>query len=153
MARGVAYPRTCAVCGLGPCAKGYDSSWTIDNQVGKGPKVYDKEKEAATSKATPQHARYEVPPKCCTYNLTPDVPNRLVVVRWIDASHQQGPITRCELSDDLELVTVGLLIQETETRITLAMEYDPTDGQMREVQHIPLRYITHRQEFRIANPY
>jgi hypothetical protein len=37
MAAGRAYPRTCERCGFGPCAKGYDPKWTIDNPVGVGP--------------------------------------------------------------------------------------------------------------------
>jgi hypothetical protein len=37
MAAGKAYPRSCPACGLGPCSKGYDSKWTLRNQVGKGP--------------------------------------------------------------------------------------------------------------------
>lgn len=37
MAAGRTYPRTCRVCGLGECLKGYHRAWTPNNTVGEGP--------------------------------------------------------------------------------------------------------------------
>lgn len=80
------------------------------------------------------------------FNLPPEI-KTVVVVEWLDASHQNGPISLEDLSGDHVIKSVGWLIQETAKRITLCQDLTSTE-QFREVLHIPKLYILNRRDLK-----
>ena len=70
---------------------------------------------------------------------------QIVVIRWVDAAmYGNGTRTReeaeeCEL---MELVSVGVLIKENDTQITLGMDFCPRDDSYRCVNTYPKTGIT-----------
>lgn len=75
------------------------------------------------------------------------VPNTIIFIEWLDASHQNGPVDLTELSGEHIIRSAGWLIQETEDRISLAQDYCVSIESYREVLHIPKKYILEQKRF------
>lgn len=61
----------------------------------------------------------------------------LVYVRWFDASYQRGECTLEEMVTRVELESAGLLVQETEDSVSIALDEYLEDGTWRYIEHIP----------------
>jgi len=64
-------------------------------------------------------------------------PQALAWVRWFDASYQRGECTDQELVPRVEMESAGLLVQEDEESISIALDRYPEDGLWRYIEHIP----------------
>lgn len=72
----------------------------------------------------------------------------IVLVEWLDASFQSGPVTVEQLSEPFIVRSVGLLVQETKERISLAQSFTIHKDEFQEVLHIPKLYIINRRDLR-----
>lgn len=77
---------------------------------------------------------------------------RVATVRWLDASHDSGPLTKSGFSGGLEILTTGFLVQNTEEEVSLAQDYLPHTERWRDVTHIPRCYILAHQGLGKAVP-
>lgn len=75
-------------------------------------------------------------------------PSIILMVEWLDASHQSGPIDLTELSGEHIIRSVGWLIQETKKRVTLAQDFCVSIDNYREVLHIPKKYILNQERYK-----
>ena len=66
---------------------------------------------------------------------------KIVVVTWIDASHQHGPLDADEFTPTVTQVEAGWLAAEDEDNISVALDYSQCDGSWRHVTHIPKKYV------------
>lgn len=71
----------------------------------------------------------------------------IAIVCWTDASQEDGPLAVREMEPLIDLETVGWLVREDRTSISVAQERGP-DGRYREVQHIPRVNITRMKVIR-----
>lgn len=79
-------------------------------------------------------------------------PSTILMVEWLDASHQSGPIDITELSGEHIIRSVGWLIQETRERVTLAQDFCVSIDSYREVLHIPKKYILKEERYNCDLP-
>jgi hypothetical protein len=63
--------------------------------------------------------------------------NTIVVVEWIDASYEDGPLSLREIEPLIRLKSVGWLLREDKESISIAMEKADEDELFRSVTHIP----------------
>lgn len=61
----------------------------------------------------------------------------LAWVRWFDASYQRGECTQDELVPRVEIESAGLLVQETDDTVSLALDWHEVDETWRYIEHIP----------------
>lgn len=61
----------------------------------------------------------------------------LVLIRWHDASYQEGPIYIEDIDKDYIIDSVGFLIAEGDGHITLGMDWYKLKNYWRRVIHIP----------------
>lgn len=64
-------------------------------------------------------------------------PIMLAYVRWRDSSYQRGECTREELERGVELESAGLLIEEDEDGISIALDRYAGDAAYRHIESIP----------------
>jgi hypothetical protein len=70
--------------------------------------------------------------------------HRIVLVEWLDASLEMGPIDLASAKEScgpVTCITVGLVVEETVEVIKLAADYTPNYGQVRAVMSIPQPYV------------
>jgi hypothetical protein len=79
----------------------------------------------------------------------PQPPDTIACIEWIDASGQEGPINRHELTGVFRILTVGWLIRENHEHVTLCMDYVPGSDEFREVQHILKINVVKRREYKV----
>lgn len=61
----------------------------------------------------------------------------IAFVRWFDASYQRGECSLDELVPRVELESAGLLVNEDEESISIALDHYYEDGVWRYIEHIP----------------
>lgn len=61
----------------------------------------------------------------------------IAFVRWFDASYQRGECDLDELIPRVELESAGLLVQEDEETVSIALDFYSGDGLWRYIEHIP----------------
>lgn len=77
----------------------------------------------------------------------------IVMVEWVDASYESGPVTRSDLDGLCRMKTAGWLVAEDEERVSIAADHIPEgDGRFRNVTHIPKTGIISRMEFDVRRP-
>ena len=64
-------------------------------------------------------------------------PMRIVYVRWNDAGFQDDSVRLPDFDEECVIEEVGILARETDTHISIAMDYNPADESYRNVAHIP----------------
>lgn len=64
----------------------------------------------------------------------------IAVIEWLDASYDDGPLSLDELDPCIVLHTVGWLLREDRTSVTVAMERG-ADWRYRSITHIPRKVI------------
>ena len=62
-------------------------------------------------------------------------------VRWFDASYQRGECSRQELVRRVELESAGLLVEEDDEGISIALDRYEADGVFRYIENIPRQNI------------
>ena len=62
---------------------------------------------------------------------------KVVLVRWLDASYQRGECTDDELNPRVELESAGLLVREDDDFISIALDRYGGDRTWRYIEHIP----------------
>ncbi len=68
-------------------------------------------------------------------------PVRLVVVKWLDAASQIGPVTTAEIANKgIERMTAGWVIKDSDYCLTIGSDA-AEDGSWRSVTFIPRAYI------------
>lgn len=60
-----------------------------------------------------------------------------VYVKWFDASYQRGECDESDLIDHVVLHSFGILIRESETSYSIAMDQYDADRTWRYIEHIP----------------
>jgi hypothetical protein len=76
-----------------------------------------------------------------------NVEKSLILVKWNDASYQEGPYFIGNLKSGVILETAGHLVQETETHYSIAMDHYEEDGTWRHITHIPKGMVVEVQKF------
>lgn len=72
---------------------------------------------------------------------------KLAHIKWFDASYQRGECTADELFSEVYLHSAGILVRETETVVTLAIDRYDNDETWRYISHIPKVNIVEIQTF------
>ena len=72
---------------------------------------------------------------------------KLILIRWDDASYQEGPFYIGNLKTGIVLETAGHLVQETDTHYSVAMDFYEEEGTWRHVTHIPKGMVVGVQKF------
>ena len=62
---------------------------------------------------------------------------KIAWVKWRDAAFQAEPLRLEQFDEECILEEVGLLAKETETYVSLAMDWNEADASFRHVSHIP----------------
>jgi hypothetical protein len=62
---------------------------------------------------------------------------KIAWIRWFDASYQRGECTVDELQTRVELESAGLLVQEDEESVSIALDQYDADSTWRYIEHIP----------------
>lgn len=75
----------------------------------------------------------------------------LAYVRWFDSAIYHGPVDPDELAGYSEMESAGLLIEETEDRVTLALDRNE-NGSLRLVLCIPRANIRSVQKVEVEEP-
>jgi len=65
----------------------------------------------------------------------------IAYVRWSDAAFQDESVRLQYFDNECILEEVGILVRETPTHISLAMDYNASDDSYRHVCHIPKKMI------------
>ena len=73
----------------------------------------------------------------------------LIYIEWKDASYQDGPSYIGNIISDALLKTGGLLVQETETHFSVALDFYESDATWRHITNIPKGMIVKVQRFPI----
>lgn len=60
-----------------------------------------------------------------------------VYVKWFDASYQRGECDESDLIDHVVLHSFGILIRESDTSYSIAMDQYDADRTWRYIEHIP----------------
>ena len=89
--------------------------------------------------------------KSCKSRNT-NIEKSLILVRWDDASYQEGPFYVGNLKPGVILETAGHLVQETETHYSVAMDYYEEEGSWRHITHIPKGMVVGVQKFVVSDP-
>jgi len=74
--------------------------------------------------------------KCSNRYCNPN--KEIIFLFWKDASYQTGScLDVSDLKPEIVIVTSGILIQETETHYSIALDHYPDQCTWRQVEHIP----------------
>ena len=71
----------------------------------------------------------------------------LILIKWDDASYQEGPYFVGNLKPGVVLETAGHLVQETETHYSVSMDFHEEEGTWRHTTHIPKGMVVSVQKF------
>jgi hypothetical protein len=83
--------------------------------------------------------------KCTSRNKNSE--KTLILIRWDDASYQEGPYYIGNLKYGVILETAGHLVQENETHYSVAMDFYEEEGTWRHVTHIPKGMVVSVHKF------
>jgi len=78
-----------------------------------------------------------------------NIDKTLILIKWDDASYQEGPYYIGGFKPGVILETAGHLVQETDTHYSVAMDFYENDGTWRHITHIPKGMIVEMQKFPI----
>ena len=73
----------------------------------------------------------------------------LILIRWNDASYQEGPYFIGNLKTGVVLETAGHLVQETDTHYSVALDFYDEEGTWRHTTHIPKGMVVGVQKFAV----
>ena len=62
---------------------------------------------------------------------------KFIYIKWFDASYQRGECTEEELNPSVVIESAGLLVKETATTVTIALDRYADNGTWRYIEHIP----------------
>ena len=69
-------------------------------------------------------------------------------ITWVDASRQGYTVSKNEVGELIQIVTVGILVKETEKTVALAQCAYPEEASYRDVCTIPKINIIERRQLR-----
>ena len=73
----------------------------------------------------------------------------LIFIKWHDASYQAGPTFLGNIVEDYTLETGGLLVKETDTHYSVALDFNREDATWRHISNIPKGMVVEVQKFSV----
>ena len=74
----------------------------------------------------------------------------VIYIRWHDASYQDGPLYLNDIDPLVILDSAGILVKETETHYTIALDMHTKEENFRHVQSIPKGMVIEVRKFIIG---